>query len=292
MDKLFANTFMVFLFLVFRPLPSIGAQEADATTKTRTRTSSGNSGQVAEATKKGRQYPSPSTAVSRPTRFAPVMDETRYSTLLESKSVQREIGLTEKQAKALDALHNSQFARNLPLLENYRNATGHPEERAVLKTQLDLLFQEFARETKGVLNKSQSRRLVQISVQHAGLRAFLMPEVAEALNLAPERQEAIRQIIETMDAGNHEREVAFQTWLIQEVGTLPDKNYDVFRKSKKYLTRRDQYNQAIADDDARARQLIYRLLTRRQVEKYKAFLDQPFDPEKHRRPEDEQTSPR
>ena len=130
------------------------------------------------------------------------------------------------------------------VLEQFRN-TRVREKRAAVWARLTSMGAEIDEHIKAVLKPQQVRRLTELQIQNMGLRALLMPEVAESLALSPEQRGRLKEILPPL---------------------LPlDTRYEV----------------AIAETE-RARPEVERVLTKEQQDKLRRSGGVPFDPEKHR----------
>lgn len=113
--------------------------------------------------------------------------------LLRNASVQKEIKATEDQVSKLNALAEDLQAKGRENFEKLRDL-GDDERREKM--------QEYARTTQAEINKGlaeilkpeQSKRFHQIQAQSAGIQAFSMPRVAEALKLTDEQKEKLREL--------------------------------------------------------------------------------------------------
>jgi hypothetical protein len=55
---------------------------------------------------------------------------------------------------------------------------------------------------------------------------LLIPEVAEALNLDPERQQAIKEVLDAMEAREEQLEHEVRQKDLQEIAHFPGRNWD------------------------------------------------------------------
>ncbi len=227
-------------------------------------------------------------SVRSPQRFAPVEDETHLMTLLETRSVQREIGLTKTQSDQLQILHSTQFKRNNPLLMQYRDANSNPIKRAEIGRQLELQTREFRREIRDLLTPSQARRLVQISIQHAGYKAAALPEVVDELGITAQQLQAIKKELDIREAEWRKLETEAGETRIREFPKSGLK-WDAYLQSRPYLDLRKKLAADIAALDRRIASEIERSLSPAQRQKFQAMRGDPFDPEKHRTADDPKT---
>ncbi len=219
---------------------------------------------------------------SRPRTFAPSNDETKISELLKSIAVQKEVKITSKQANELDVLSGSQFERIRPWMEMRMNSSSDPEAWAAADSMCKKMTHDFDQELKGFLRRDQARRLSQISIQRAGDRALLMPEVADALALEPETRTAIRNIFEDAAAKEKEWVSLNKEAELREYSKLEVKSWENFRKSPAYLNMRDQQQREMKVRGDNTHRQIYGLLLAAQRRKFENMRGEPFDPEVHR----------
>jgi hypothetical protein len=202
--------------------------------------------------------------------------------LIRARSVQREIQLTEKQARMADSLVRSQSDRLEPLMRARFDATPDRERWARINAMCGAMSDEFDREMKALLRPEQARRLTQISMQNAGLRALLMPEVADALNLAPEQREAIREVLDDLAAKEKQLQGDLRREDLREFDAFPSDDWTKFAKSEPYLERHGRVDAATESLRGRAHREVGRILTGRQWKRFRQMLGPAFDPEKHR----------
>jgi molecular chaperone GrpE (heat shock protein) len=171
-------------------------------------------------------------------------------------------------------------------------ATADPVKRAQMDALCGAMCDEFDREIKSQLRPAQARRLTEISMQHAGDRALLTPEAALALNLDPERQEEIKEILSELDARERELETALRKEDVREFAKFPAQVWDKFKVTEPFLDRHERHRKALETIRNQAHRQVRRLLTDRQRKKFNAMLGEPFDPETHRTAADGPQKPR
>jgi hypothetical protein len=126
--------------------------------------------------------------------------------ILLSRPVQRDLRLTDAQAERLDPLFRSLGGRSRELLMEYRNAPD-PEAKVEVWGRLSELNDDNSERYKAELDPLQSKRLDEISTRLAGLRALLLPRVADSLRLTADQRKELKQVLPPlypMDKG-HER---------------------------------------------------------------------------------------
>lgn len=158
--------------------------------------------------------------------------------LVMTPGVQRELKLTDKQKQDLQAWSDSYRKKGEALAKTggimgpdgppggsggdpspTNGGPGDMAARAMGMMNFMSSLSEFFREAEGaankILNRSQRTRLNQIALQMEGLSALSKPEMAEALNLAPQQYEAIQQVL------NDARSGQMRYWVTQMAGFRP-----------------------------------------------------------------------
>lgn len=113
-----------------------------------------------------------------------------------------EIVLTESQSAACEKLGEkySGMLRSYYELVRERNSGKVPCRNPDFES---LVLREYSGELKAVLSQDQHHRIVQISIQLAGVRAFDEPCITQSLSLTPEQRTKIGEIAaRTMSRAN------------------------------------------------------------------------------------------
>jgi hypothetical protein len=200
-------------------------------------------------------------------------NETSISALLDSEPVRKEIGLSDQQASAIEALRKPQVDRSMPVLRRLR-ATRDPEERATIQAELGALQAEYHAQILKHLNRRQANRLMQIAIRNAGLRALMMPEVAGTLGLFPDQLEAIRAVIEQMELNekdlrtDHNAKVA----RVRNEGRTDPGNHQV---TEERVALEDRLERQLEANRKRAEREIGRFLTRGQKARFQKLIGPP-----------------
>jgi Spy/CpxP family protein refolding chaperone len=116
--------------------------------------------------------------------------------LLQQKSVQDELKLSEEQVKKIKELADKQR-------ESFRGLRDLSQEERRTKMQEAAKANEKA--VAEILKPEQLKRVKQISLQQQGARALSNPEVATALNLTSEQKDKIKSIQEEARAARGQR---------------------------------------------------------------------------------------
>lgn len=134
------------------------------------------------------------------------------SFLLRLPGVREEIGLSEGQAKEVDALAKGFEKENVRFVAAFERRVGElrsqgatPDEVAGFAREADTAREpvrgRMEAAQKNVLDERQRARLEQIRLQTLGVLAFERPEFQRRFNLDPDQVEAIRRVV----AGANER---------------------------------------------------------------------------------------
>jgi hypothetical protein len=112
--------------------------------------------------------------------------------LVNSKTVHQELKVTEEQATKLREWSREFGSKQM---ERMREAFtgGQPDRERIAEIQAEL-SKEAWQQVGDVLKEEQVNRLKQIEVQVAGLQAFALPRVKDALKITDDQQEKIRDI--------------------------------------------------------------------------------------------------
>jgi hypothetical protein len=124
--------------------------------------------------------------------------------LVQNESVQKELKVDTGQATKLKEAvtkvqdqHKDDFAKLRGLSQEDRRAKGEELSQTV--------SEETLKAVSGILNEDQTKRLKQIDLQQAGVRAFSRPDVQLALKLTDEQKDALKTIAE--DLAKQQREL-------------------------------------------------------------------------------------
>ncbi|WP_152049374.1 hypothetical protein [Tautonia marina] len=128
------------------------------------------------------------------TENSPAKGDFEFYHILLSRPVQRELSLTDEQKEDLDRLFRTEGDRSRTVLLEYRS-TYDPEKRVEVWNRLVAVNDEVAERILSELHPWQARRLKEIAIQCAGLRALLMPRVADALHLTADQRNALKQVL-------------------------------------------------------------------------------------------------
>jgi Spy/CpxP family protein refolding chaperone len=116
--------------------------------------------------------------------------------LLSNKGVQKELKVSDEQAKKLDTLATETREKNRERFAGLQDATPAERQSKMREAQAEL-----HKGLADVLKPEQVKRFRQIEVQVAGSNAFGQPRVQEALKLTDDQKSKIREINqETMEA--------------------------------------------------------------------------------------------
>jgi hypothetical protein len=113
--------------------------------------------------------------------------------LVSNKSVQKELGLTEDQAKKATEAVNAVRQKHQDDFAGLRDLEG--EERAQKAQQLmKTVGDEQMKSIADILSADQIKRLKQISLQTRGAQAFADPEIQKDLKLTDDQKDKIKTI--------------------------------------------------------------------------------------------------
>jgi hypothetical protein len=124
--------------------------------------------------------------------------------LLQNESVQKELKIDKAEADKLKEAvtkvqdqHKDAIAKLRDLPQNERRTKGEELNKTV--------NEETLKAVSGILSADQTKRLKQIELQQAGVRAFSRPDVQQALKLTDEQKDALKTIAE--DVAKQQREL-------------------------------------------------------------------------------------
>lgn len=145
--------------------------------------------------------------------------------LVNRADVQRELGISEDQKTKLRELREKMQAERESQMESFRTNGGPPDREAMMKAFREM--EEKSTKALGeILTADQVKRLKELSLQRAGNRALMRPDVQKELGLTEDQvkkieelqnkqQEASRSIFEKVQNGEVDR---------SEVRELMEKN--------------------------------------------------------------------
>ena len=176
--------------------------------------------------------------------FSGMKGDPQISHYMIQRAIQREIGITDEQAVKIDTILRREGGRSNRLLLELRNTRGR-EKRAEIGARLTPMCIAMDEHVKAVLEPAQVRRLTELQVQFTGLRALLIPKVAEALALGRDQQSRLKEVLSPL---------------------MPlDSSFEI-----------------VAAQAEKVRPQVEGILTEEQKEKFRRLAGKPFDPEKHR----------
>jgi hypothetical protein len=215
--------------------------------------------------------------------------------LLEREPVQKELKLTDDQLARLKKTQAEvtqyelrQRQEHNALLKGLRAQGDRQAYEAAVqelsqKSRADLL--SLTRESEGplmkVLDRRQRTRLEQILLQSEGPMAFTRPQVQERLNLSPDQIEAIGAIIEEGRAAIA-RAAEIPAGVLP-AGQLTPEVRRTLVESKAARAEIDKGRETVLKARRSTMQMIAKVLTRKQRERYEAMLGEPFDMQKLQR---------
>jgi len=214
------------------------------------------------------------------------------SSLLSKPPVQEELRLTKEQKSKLQEVTAAWSQQRQERLDTIRNSlSGGEADPETIRTQILAIREGGETAVAKILTGSQRIRLEQIALQQEGLWALTRPEIAQRLNLSPEQQELIQEIMvqmrqgmlqqaqgdlspmlgESSGNGRVDREATQAEALTPE---LKSRMADMQKKAG------DRIRQQVARGRQQASREIGKILTRTQRERFNRMLGKPFDPTK------------
>jgi hypothetical protein len=212
--------------------------------------------------------------------------------LLQREPVQKELKLTDDQLARLKKTQAEvdQYAlrrrqEQASLLKALRAQGDRQAYEAALqerqqksRAHLLLLTSEEDGPLMKVLDRRQRTRLEQVQIQLEGPMAFTRPQVQERLNLSPDQIEAIGAIIEEGRAAIA-RAAEIPAGVLP-AGQLTPEVRRTMLESKTAKAEIDKGREAVLKARRSTMQMIAKILTRKQRERYEAMLGEPFDMQK------------
>ena len=126
--------------------------------------------------------------------------------LIRSKTVQEDVKITEDQGSKLKDWAKDYMPKMQEMMKSKMEGIDPSQFREKMPAIQSAMAVETYKELATVLKPEQIARLKQIEVQMAGMRAFSMPAVTDALKLKDEQKEKLKDVTdsaqkETMDLG-------------------------------------------------------------------------------------------
>lgn len=240
------------------------------------------------------------------------------SALIMMPPVQEELKLTEAQKKQIREWLEGMRKSGEEMGKAMREQAGDPSQQentpiaarifqfTRMLDQVSSLLRENENGLAKILDKSQRTRLSQVALQMEGIAAVTKPEVAKAINLSPDQQELIQQIIA------QSRLMQMTSWMEQGIrmnsrfrerpvaGAAPSgrrptekdagaaraavkadpDDEDQVRAEQAKAMRKEFESMRARTDTIQERTVlqIVKTLTLRQREKFVKLLGEPFDP--------------
>jgi hypothetical protein len=210
------------------------------------------------------------------------------SVLLTFESVRDEVGLTVDQREALKKVEASSARNHEHLMkqvdeevELLKSRQASFQERLNLADRVDGqrrgMIADLEAAKVRVLSPAQRARLEQIRLQAEGPAAFNRPEIQDRLNMSPEQAEEIKAIV------SQGREQAVRVSALPpdlaeaRLGIQTAREREQLAQSKNFASGVEgARNLALGVREATMRE-IERSLTKRQRERYRRMLGEPFD---------------
>ncbi len=206
--------------------------------------------------------------------------------LLRTPQVQKELKLRPEQIgkitkiveqtkvakKQVESAHGKDKEKGKPKAVDPISKERERITRESLNADLAIVERESDRLLNGVLNKAQRTRLTQIVLRVQGPWAFLTPDLIDALGLAPEQVESIREIL----TGLKSAQEAFKESRKKQFDRLKgsgDFELEKIRKDQQ----KGQMRAGAYKLNTQTMPLIGRILTRSQRENYKRLLGDEFE---------------
>jgi len=214
------------------------------------------------------------------------------SSLLSKPAVQEELQLTKEQKSRLQqvtAVWNQQRQERLETIRDGLSGGGADPETT--RTQILAIREEGETAVTKILTRSQRIRLEQIALQQEGQWALTRPEIAQRLNMSPEQQGLIQEIMVQMRQGMLQQAQGDLSRLLGESSgngrvdreatqadtltpQLKSQMVDMPKKAE------DRIRLQVAQGRQQASREIGKILTRKQRERFNRMLGKPFDPSK------------
>lgn len=146
--------------------------------------------------------------------------------LLGREDVKAELKVTDEQKGKLDALRAGARDRFRTAFQGFQRGADPEEMRKTMEAKIQGLMEDMAKETLGILDEGQKKRLKELGVQSQGSLAILQKDISAEIGLTAAQKakiddlqrlqdEANANLIEKMQSGEIDRE---------DMGTSMQKN--------------------------------------------------------------------
>ncbi len=115
--------------------------------------------------------------------------------LLGREDVQGDLKITADQKAKIEAMQNAQREEMRDMMQKMRENGGQPDPGA-MREMMDKSQKASDAKIKEILTAEQYKRLKEIAIQLAGVRALFQPEVQKQLDLSVEQKNAIAKLQE------------------------------------------------------------------------------------------------
>jgi hypothetical protein len=210
------------------------------------------------------------------------------SSLLSKPAVQDELQLTNKQKSKLQEVTAAWNQQRQERLETIRNSlSGGITDPEMIRTRILAIREEGDTAIAKILTRSQCIRLEQIALQQEGLWALTRPEIAQRLNMSPEQQELIQEIMVQLrqemlqqaesDLSQMSGESSENVRPDHEATQAKEQTPEPKSQMVKMQKAEDRLRQQVARGRQQASQEIGKILSRKQKAAFNRMLGKPFD---------------
>jgi hypothetical protein len=211
------------------------------------------------------------------------------SSLLSKPAVQEELQLTKEQQSELREVTAAWDRQLQERLETIRNSlSGGTADPETIRTQILAIREEGDTAVAKILTRSQRIRLEQIALQQEGLWALTRPEIAQRLNMSPEQQELIREVMAQMRQGMLQQAQGDLSRMLgessgngrsdREATQAKEQTPELKSQMVNMQKAGDRIRQQVARGRQQASQEIGKILSRKQRAAFNRMLGKPFDP--------------
>jgi len=200
--------------------------------------------------------------------------------LLQSKPVQKEIGVTEQQLSAMNKFADSHRAK---LKVYYLSLQKSKSKNKPSETRLLTMFNELKKGVLGQLNASQLKRLREISLQELGFSALGDAAVGTRIGLSSSQQRKVQAVLNTGITSANRVQMRAINDATGDLQTVKPKNATEQEKLRDEATRRaeaaaERVSPQVSSIRESTRHQIMTLLTPKQRLAWAELQGKPFHP--------------
>jgi Spy/CpxP family protein refolding chaperone len=124
--------------------------------------------------------------------------------LLDNEVIRLELKVTPEQREKIQELIQSAQRDFQAVYSKVPNEEQRKQIRTQIENRVNAVYQDYRRRVEDILTPEQRRRLQELIIRSQGMKSVDNPDVADALNLAPEQKAKVHNAIQHSREMRHE----------------------------------------------------------------------------------------